>query len=74
MLDGYLTLDVCGWHFHLWIGEHGGAPFGAGPPSPNRSSRAVLPAWASRVGGALVQRSDEQPITVWLTDCPRSRR
>jgi hypothetical protein len=26
MLDGYLTVDVGAWHFHLCVGEHRGAP------------------------------------------------
>src|SRR5262245_24393274 len=26
MLDGYLTIDVDGWHLHLCIGDHRGAP------------------------------------------------
>src|SRR5688572_32395164 len=26
MLDGYLTVDLGAWHFHLCVNDHGGAP------------------------------------------------
>ena len=29
MLDGYMTVDVGAWHFHLCVGEHRGTPSAA---------------------------------------------
>lgn len=45
LLDGYLTVDLGGWHFHLCIGEHRGYP--SQPCTPElayhrRVKRAVL--------------------------------
>ena len=47
MLDGYLTVDLGTWHFHLCIGEHrattgGPLPDGVGP-SPASEARGPLP-------------------------------
>ena len=39
MLDGYLTVDVGAWHFHLCVGEHRGAA---------RPSRRRGAAWRAR--------------------------
>ncbi|MFQ5913131.1 MAG: hypothetical protein ACE5JS_08110 [Nitrospinota bacterium] len=32
MLDGYLTVDLGQWHFHLCIGPHRGTPKNPTPP------------------------------------------
>ena len=47
MLDGYLTVDLGTWHFHLCIGEHRattGSPLPGGVgPSPAGEARGPLP-------------------------------
>ena len=45
MRDGYLTVDLGTWHFHLCIGEHKGTPQHPTPPElarHRRTSRAEL--------------------------------
>lgn len=69
MLDGYLTVDVGGWHFHVCIGEHHGAP--AALARRRRTARAELFRIVSEQGPVswglrLFNGADEQQITVWL--------
>ena len=45
LLDGYLTVDLGPWHFHLCIGEHRGSASSPTPPalaSHRRTKRAEL--------------------------------
>jgi hypothetical protein len=74
VLDGYVTVELDGWHFHLCIGEHRGDP--DHPVSPElarhrRCHRAELyrvlhddapVSWGLR----LLNGADEQQITVLL--------
>lgn len=74
MLDGYLTVDVGGWHFHLCIGEHRGSP--GHPVDPvlathRRTARAEL--YRLTNGGAptswgvrLFNGAGEEQITILL--------
>src|SRR5262245_52718092 len=39
MLDGYLTVDLGSWHFHLCIGEHKGTTGRPCPPELARHRR-----------------------------------
>jgi len=71
MLDGYLTVDVGAWHFHLCVGEHRGAAT-AEQAAMRRVARAaffrsdggtcVPSAWGLR----LWNGRGEQMITVFL--------
>jgi hypothetical protein len=84
MLDGYLTVDVGAWHFHLCVGEHGGAAT-AEQATIRRVARA---AFFRSDGGSCVPGSwglrlwngrGEQMITVffpnpWLDDDQRRMR
>jgi len=55
LLDGYLTVDLGAWHFHLCIGEHRGYP--------NNPCPSCVPAsWGLR----LWNGHDEQMITVFF--------
>jgi hypothetical protein len=69
MFDGYLTIAVDGWHFHVCIGDHRGAP----PELARlrRTARAELfrilgdqgpVSWGLR----MFNGAGEQQITVWL--------
>jgi hypothetical protein len=75
MLDGYLTVDLGNWHFHLCIGEHRG--FKANPCSPElaRHRRVKRAALFRTVGQSCVPASwglrlwnghEEQMITVFF--------
>ena len=78
MLDGYLTVDLGPWHFHLCVNDHGGAPT-ARQAGLRRVGRA---AFFHTDGGSCVPGSwglrlwnghGEQMITVyfpnpWLDD------
>ena len=78
MLDGYLTVDVGAWHFHLCVGAHQGAP----TPEHARLRRVSRAAFFHTEGGSCVPGSwgvrlwnghGEQMITVffpnpWLDD------
>ncbi|HEX3179571.1 MAG TPA: hypothetical protein VHZ49_23055 [Methylomirabilota bacterium] len=78
MLDGYLTVDVGAWHFHLCVGEHRGAP----TAEQARVRRVARAAFFHTDGGTCVPGSwglrlwngrGEQMITVffpnpWLDD------
>jgi len=74
VLDGYVTVELDGWHFHLCIGEHHGDPGHPVPPEVARHRRChraelyrVLHddapvSWGLR----LLNGADEQQITVLL--------
>ena len=75
LLDGYLTVDLGPWHFHLCIGEHRGSASSPTPPalaSHRRTKRAELyrrinadgapDSWGLR----LLNGHDEQQLTVLL--------
>jgi hypothetical protein len=78
MLDGYLTVDLGAWHFHLCVNDHGGAP----TPERARLRRVARAAFFRSEGGSCVAGSwgvrlwnghGEQMITVyfpnpWLDD------
>ena len=51
MLDGYLTVDVGAWHFHLCVNEHQGAP----TPEQARRRRVARAAFFHTDGGSCVQ-------------------
>jgi hypothetical protein len=81
MLDGYLTVDVGPWHFHLCVGEHRGAA----TPEQAALRRVARAAFFRTDGGSCVPGSwglrlwngrGEQMITVyfpnpWLGDDQR---
>jgi hypothetical protein len=74
VLDGYITIDLGDWHFHLCIGEHTGHPGGGVDPEvarTRRCSRAELyrvlhngapTSWGLR----MFNGAGEQQITVLL--------
>lgn len=78
MLDGYLTVDLGAWHFHLCVNDHGGAA----TPEQARLRRVARAAFFHIDGGLCVPGSwglrlwnghGEQMITVyfpnpWLDD------
>jgi hypothetical protein len=78
MLDGYLTVDVGAWHFHLCVGAHHGAP----TPEQAAIRRVARAAFFRTDGGSCVPGAwglrlwngrGEQMITVffpnpWLDD------
>lgn len=78
MLDGYLTVDVGAWHFHLCVNDHRHAP----TPEQARIRRVARAAFFHTDGGTCVPGSwglrlwngrGEQMITVffpnpWLDD------
>jgi len=84
MLDGYLTVDVGAWHFHLCVGEHRGAA----TPEQAAVRRVTRAAFFCADGGSCVPGSwgvrlwngrGEQMITVffpnpWLDDDQRRVR
>ena len=84
MLDGYLTVDVGPWHFHLCVGEHRGAA----TPEQAVIRRVARAAFFHTDGGSCVPGSwglrlwnglGEQMITVffpnpWLDDEQRRTR
>jgi hypothetical protein len=77
-LDGYLTVDLGSWHFHLCVGDHRGAA----TPDRARRRRVARAAFFRTDGGSCVPGSwglrlwnghGEQMITVyfpnpWLDD------
>jgi hypothetical protein len=81
MLDGYMTVDVGAWHFHLCVEDHRGAP----TPEMARLRRVGRAAFFRTDGGSCVPGSwglrlwngrGEQMITVffpnpWLDDDDR---
>lgn len=78
MLDGYLTVDVGAWHFHLCVNDHRGAA----SPEQARARRVARAAFFRTDGGTCVPGAwglrlwngrGEQMITVffpnpWLDD------
>ncbi len=71
MLDGYLTVDLGEWHFHLCVGEHGGAP----DADSARVRRVARAAFVRMRGGSCTPESlglqlwngrGEQMITVFF--------
>jgi len=84
MLDGYLTVDLGGWHFHLCVGDHRGAA-SAAQAAARRVARA---AFFRADGGSCVPGSwgvrlwnghGEQMITIflpnpWLDDAQQRTR
>ena len=78
-LDGYLTVDLGPWHFHLCIGKHRGSP---SPELREKRPVARVSIWERRGTGCVHGRSwglrmwngyGEQMTTVflpspWLTD------
>jgi hypothetical protein len=78
VLDGYLTVDLGAWHFHLCVNDHRGAP----TPEAARLRRVARAAFFRTDGGSCVPGSwgvrlwngrGEQMITVyfpnpWLDD------
>jgi hypothetical protein len=78
MLDGYLTVDLGSWHFHLCVNDHRGAT----TPALARERRVARAAFFRAEGGSCVPGSwglrlwngrGEQMITVyfpnpWLDD------
>lgn len=74
MLDGYVTVDLGDWHFHLCIGEHRGIPGGGVEPAVARHRRCAR-AELYRVlhddapvswGFRMFNGADEQQLTVML--------
>lgn len=70
-LDGYLTVDLGAWHFHLCVGDHSGAP----TPEQARLRRVARAAFFHTDGGSCVPGSwglrlwnghGEQMITVYF--------
>src|SRR5262245_61461633 len=53
MLDGYLTVDLGPWHFHLCVGE----TRGQGDPALARARRVGRAAFFRTVGGTCVSES-----------------
>lgn len=88
MLDGYLTVDLGTWHFHLCIGEHRGTPGNRCSPELAQHRRVKRAALFRTVGRSCVPASwglrlwnghDEQMITVFfpnpfLTDEDKRQR
>jgi hypothetical protein len=84
MLDGYLTVDLGPWHFHLCVNDHGGAA----TPEQARLRRVARAAFFHTDGGSCVPGSwglrlwnghGEQMITVyfpnpWLDDAAERLR
>jgi len=84
MLDGYLTVDVGAWHFHLCVGEHRGAA----TPEQAARRRVARAAFFKTDGGSCVPGSwgfrlwnghGEQMISVffpnpWLDDAQQRTR
>jgi hypothetical protein len=84
MLDGYLTVDLGPWHFHLCVNDHRGAP----TPEQARLRRVARAAFFHTDGGSCVPGSwgvrlwngrGEQMITVyfpnpWLDDAAERLR
>ena len=84
MLDGYLTVDLGDWHFHLCVGEHRGAP----SPELAALRRVARAAFFRTDGGSCVPGSwgvrlwnghGEQMITIflpnpWLDDAQQRTR
>ena len=73
MLDGYLTVDVGAWHFHLCVGEHRGAA----TPEQAAIRRVARAAFFHTDGGSCVPGA--QMITVyfpnpWLDDAQQRTR
>jgi hypothetical protein len=75
MLDGYLTVDLGTWHFHLCIGEHRGTSGNPCPPELARHRRLKRAALFRTIGRSCVPASwglrlwnghDEQMITVFF--------
>lgn len=75
MLDGYLTVDLGTWHFHLCIGEHKGTTGRPCPADLARHRRVKRAALFRTVGPSCVPASwglrlwnghDEQMITVFF--------
>jgi hypothetical protein len=75
LLDGYLTVDVGNWHFHLCIGEHKGTPANPASPALARKRRVSKAAFFHRLGDRHVGGSwgfrmwngaDEQMLTVFF--------
>lgn len=75
MLDGYLTVDVGAWHFHLCIGKHWGTGTNAIPETLARKRRASRAAFFRRLGDSHVGGSwgfrmwngeGEQMLTVFF--------
>lgn len=50
LLDGYLTVEVGGWHFHLCVGEHRGTAANPVPPALARKRHASKAAFFHRLG------------------------
>ena len=75
LLDGYLTVDLGQWHFHLCIGEHRGSASNPTPPALARHRRTKRAELYRRVnadgapdswGLRLLNGHDEQQLTVLL--------
>lgn len=75
MLDGYLTIDVGAWHFHLCIGKQGGAAANPASEALERKRRASKAAFFRRLGDPHVRGSwgfrmwngdGEQMLTVFF--------
>lgn len=75
MLDGYLTVDVGAWHFHLCIGEHQGTTANPVPEALARKRRVAKAAFFHRLGDSHVGGSwgfrmwngeGEQMLTVFF--------
>ena len=75
MLDGYLTVDLGSWHFHLCIGEHRGTAANPTPPALARHRRTKRAELYRRInadgapdswGLRLLNGHDEQQLTVLL--------
>jgi hypothetical protein len=84
MLDGYLTVDLGAWHFHLCVGDHHGAP----TPAQAARRRVARAAFFRADGGSCVPGSwglrlwnghGEQMITIyfpnpWLDEAQQRTR
>ncbi len=75
LMDGYLTVDLGSWHFHLCIGEHRGTSERPVPPdlaSWRRVGKAALFRYLNRAGSPhswglrLWNGRGEQMITLFL--------
>ena len=53
ILDGYLTVDIGAWHFHLCVDDHAGAP----TPERARLRRVARAAFFREQGNACVPMS-----------------
>ncbi len=75
MLDGYLTVDLGLWHFHLCIGEHKGSKKNRVDPELARIRRTSKAEFYRHINGSgfpqgwgfrMFNGSNEQQLTIFL--------